>query len=757
LAPPSVFRWRVTRSKWLNRLIDFTTHPNSDPDGKEANSGLIALKKLALEVLAKDKGLGIDPRAAFDKIVSTGPTLESDAFFKETILPLLSVNELHDVLIGGTIRRVDLRVALTRQVIESKLQELKAAGLPPAKGPANEIFRLIKEINPESSAEKDILLEELAWDLKLSDRMLTGMVESQKSANPFAPGKITFPQWASAALNIAGKLSNESRWELVRFLRVKDGSGTLEKVREELRKMSLDELIKGAEAFGVLAADQAKDSLRDLAIEQFISHLEKFALESSTLERVPLIDALLNAGKEPLARSSRFLDHILYEELRFTPKSTNDRLLRAFLSRKVTPEHEKTVTLAYMLANSQGGNLDAASLFQMGRTVGIKFGQQANIWDLFGKTVSEQTKKLKDNAGALPKATIERLLEKEKSNNPAFRSIKSLDAVLGSASVKTVVLVTLENGDRAVLMIRNPAIKGQIRANLRASKSLIAALKKDGILEGSEFFELLVNALEGQIMREIEFSHEVEMLDALRPALANLNRQLGSKLGGWTLRTVAPVSSKSFSDEMALMTLAQGVPFEKLDKSTQAAAGPAIVQASLALLFRHGIFEPDRHVGNFFVDSITKTITFIDAGQLERYKMTHAFAWDDRLTVAKFLMAFRDKDAKSLLESIKLMSHPPEAGTNDTLMLAQIKKLLASPNADQAVMLQSLVKSSAEHGLKLKQEFSFGIIKGFMTLVGENYVDTNTFKAILENEIRNLYLHKPMHAIPAALKQLGAQ
>ncbi len=469
--------------------------------------------------------------------------------------------------------------------------------------------------------------------------------------------------------------------------------------------------------------------------------------ECSPLERIPLIEMVLTMGANTLAQEGEFPLNIIREFLHFKADSLNEKLLLAFL--RVIPEHERTVTISYMLGRS--GESDEAgstrALFEIFQSVGIKLGQLASIWNLFGNDVSRDLRGLKDNARPMSRSEIESVMVNTLNPSELFR-IK-LKRVLGSASMKTVVEVELD-GRRAVMMVQRPQVKAQIASSLRLGASFLTELQSLGVKLPAALLLDLIEPLDEQLEQEVRMTLEASKTDRVRLEYQAIAGSLGGVSNGWQIEVPRIITDIPVRDNLMFMEFAEGIPFDELDARLQAEVGPLLAQSSLQLLFRRGIFDPDRHLGNWLFDPDRKVVRAYDFGQLEEYERTGAWQWDDRLAIARFLQGLDSSRADWLVDAALHMTRPELRNALDRTELIRAVERASStfrPDASIQEQVTTLVSTLSEQGLKLERRFLLGALRGLLVLAGEGYVSPNRLHEELRTEVkRTLALKSPVLA-----------
>lgn len=731
----------------LDRVLSLMEPPNKGETDKAYRSGVILIKRALIDQYETLYQRILGPVQFFRKMTEFGATPDTDRFFRNHFikvhsdgdserLELLKVdsNVLLVFLEDERFKENHFRAQLTRLVIEPMVKEMRAMTVIPS----DEIWRLFKMINtfnPQASEEKDRLLDDLSWRLRLEGEILDAFVEENRSSNIFHPKNMKLPKWASVMNGVLRYLSPRLKWQTIEYLRDPLGPQSdryLTDLENELREVPVKEF-EGIDGF--LRKDISKPIKYEI-IRYIIGEFEQFALQAGQYEKAFLMNNVFKSGKHPIFSEAHFLDRAI-AYMGVQKGSEKDGYIRAFLQ-TIRPQ-EVGVSLGYLLSAVKGDQTDYAELFKIFQTIGVKFGQTAGIWKILSDEVNKQTEKLKDKAGALTKRQILDILAE---THPG-QNIKLLK-VLGSASIKSVILVQLPSGKSAVLLVRNPYILDQISSNLELSKRFLDALEANKIYEGSAFFRMIVNALEAQIYREVDFRNEMKALVELQSVFTGIEKWMRKKKPQiWTnLALVQPVTELDYNERVAFITEAKGVTFDKLQGVAREEAGRLAVEISLRMFFKYGYFEPDRHKGNFLFHEKTGTIYFFDVGQLEHYKPK--LGWDDRLTIVEMMRSIRDQKVDLFIEMALKIASERSDGESEKIgaIRSEVNQLFAKHGDDFEILLREAVKALAENGVEIKHNYVFGILKGLMTLYGEKYVSKEQFFEIVESQAQRLYIKK---------------
>ncbi len=680
----------------------------------------------------------------FLRLTRTGPTLSSDAFFESHLRRhFTSPKDLARVkrwLRDKRFKNDDYRLELTQKVMAEEIENLAKSPHPDYK----KILVLVQDLDacaPAGSLEKDNFLENLGVKFHLSGRYLQGLIEDFKSMNwrrenPFL---INF---GSAMAESVSDLSPKSRYEFIQFLMDPEASGG-QLPQELVERIESGLFEAGKKDLASVELGAIKATAMDKA-QQIKINVEAQIKGTSPFERIPMIEVIMTNGRSSLVNSPDYPLNLIRNLLKIPAESDEEKYIRAYLD--INPKWTNSVTLGYLLSQKSKDKRDINSLFEAFNTVGRKFGQASSFWEIFGKENAIENAKLKDQAKPMTWAEV------EKNLSPNERElIKHPIKVLGSASGKTVYLVLLKDDTLAALAVQPENIQQQIKSDLDLAERYLERLKYYGISHSnSAFLNLLIKSFKKNLASEVQIDQEVPKLQKVNEILGKINDLKLEEMKDITFETPEVITKFKPRANAALFSVADAVPFRELTAEQQARVGPAIVQASIKMLFQFGWFDADRHRGQWFVnfkeDGKIK-ITFLDAGQLTFYSPDRSWKWDPRLSLARFIEALNAKDAKSIVHYASLMLDEKESKKIDNPVELEnsIKEILAKSekrNPDSREELQEIISLLAEKDIILDDIFSFGALKGLMTLKGENFVNESSFEAILKSEIKDLYKAK---------------
>ncbi|OGR48135.1 MAG: hypothetical protein A2X40_05395 [Elusimicrobia bacterium GWC2_65_9] len=736
----------------LQRFAETVVDPADGdyPAVEIANTPELRDIKTRLAALASSLEPGFaDGLKLFRRLTGSGATPSTDAFFQKRLEPVFDEKAAADaglalstILEKGRISGTELQLSLTRRVVEPEVR--RQEGRPAEVGALNRLIETINAYVRQGSLKKDEFLESLAWRLGLGGRELGAFIEDEKSYN-WRKANPLLLRFGSALSSEIGRLSSDSRDEFIRFLIEPEGRELPAAILKELEKNSYQTALALDLAQGKNRSKSAVKAQSDRAAYLMKLEIEAALIDASPFERIPLFELLLSAGDRALLKAEDFPYNVIRPFLKYAPDSTGEKMLAAFLA--VVPAHERSVNLAYLLSQAGSDKTSVKHTFEAFQTVGIKFGQMSSTWKLFGEEIARQTASLKSSARPMSKAEILEVARRELSAEE-FAKIRRLKRVIGSASLKTVVIVELVDGREVVMMLRRPRAAEQIEGNLRLGREFLRELDLRGLSSASAMFESILEAVRAQLAEELKMTKEARSIGQAGRHYEALNRSMGPRLGGWRFEAPRVVDDFQPRDSILFMELASGATFERLSARDRAQVGPLIAESSLRLLLREGWFDADRHTGNQLIDPERKVIYPIDFGQATEFSKTAFWKRDDRYELAQFLRALGEGNAGALVVHGRAMS-AATAPADLSALKTEVAKILVG-GGSMADRIIALVTAFAGQGVAMEGRFTFGAFKGLMTLYGEAYVPEEGFRRLLAGEIARILKAKfPVAALDA--------
>lgn len=684
------------------------------------SSRLRALKGAITEAMAKRQDLDLDTQVEmFRAITSGGPTRDTDQFFLHHLLPKFADDRdaLQGFLDAKAVYGHKTRLELVKQVLEPRVEELAALAAKERERPSENlrrgVFELFAELEkhvPDTSYDKDQYLESLGIRLGLKGKDLKGLVEDPKSFNWRRPN----PALVNLGTAISGYVKSLAGKDRDAFLQCLMDP-TSESVRRETERLA--QKLCGT-------PDQGRDWLQQVGVAnagEAERKIETLLLDAGPLERIPLIALTLDTGPGSLSRTPDYPLNVIRDPklLGWEPDSLEGILLRSYLNS--VDAHEVSASLAYLLAHKHEGAGEGQSsqvkrLFLVFQTVGIKLGQAAAIFRLFGPRIAKEVDDLKDQARDVSlfeayqtveeaKAKVEErlkgayllpqaervLLEQELEG---WRKVKRIVAPLGSASGKSVWQVELTDGRMVAMALRRSRIDAQVAGNTKLLSRFLDQLEgnlvsHEGELEqrGLEFPVALVRSLvrgfQNQLSREFDFAVESKNIEKAADFFERMDQALADKLRGdeapekFKLTVPRTVADLPRTEDVLFMALADGQTLAALERKGEfsfaehPALGEVMVGACLRGFFREGRAFPDQHKGNFILsqekriaDQQGRELFALDFGQYEEMQ-TSRLRFDDRVVAGLFLASLpRDGNLgnpEQLVEMAMRMSRSPRS------------------------------------------------------------------------------------------------
>ncbi len=319
------------------------------------------------------------------------------------------------------------------------------------------------------------------------------------------------------------------------------------------------------------------------------------------------------------------------------------------------------------------------------------------------------------------RAEVYKLLKKHLSQEK-YAKIKRVKKLLGSGSIKYVVLVEYKDGNKDAVSIRRPFLDEKIEDVLDIVERWSQELKKDSELKAQYDFDYYLNALREQLALEVQFPKEREK----SIEMAKLYEKIPSH-ADWKFVPVFPTQEISDSDQVLnFMAVEEAVPFSKLSKEDKKSAGELIVQTELSLMLEHGQFDADRHLGNYLFDPKTKSVYPIDMGQVYMLTPNNEHKPGDPYFIAKIIYGIMNPDfrqgAKDLADvflKISDLSEQDQEAIKDKLLRA-IEEVLQKNLSLESKPLYVLGELNRLR-VHIPLRFSMGIIKGLMIVLNEEY------------------------------------
>lgn len=726
-------------------------------EGVRLNSARIQrIKKTILKRSTELKLTQEQKERLFLNLTESGPTRDTDELFR-TLVKIDEMSKVQQIKVltyleEGRFASDKLKLDLAHIYVGGRVNFLNKQIIE--RGGQVDRFtldKLMKDLNryaPNGSIAKDDFIESIAWSLRLKGSELNAFIDDQKSQN----WRKANPMLIRVGSLLANQISNmkiEGRLKIIEYLLdpVNNETTLFNDIFEELKRITYNDLLSSLSK-GTVLSEGDKSALKQKAertAEVLKLKAEEAIRDSAPSERIPLYEVTLTSGTAAPIHLKDWPVNITRRYLNFEPHSTEEALFLTFL--EVMPKHEHSVALAYMLSlanDKESGSI--AQLFEVFGTVGIKFGQLISIWKIFGEEMAQETANLKSKAKSLTRSEI---MNSAYERHHAVRSlVEEFEKILGSASVKTSTRVRLKDGSLAALSQQGEHVPEIISMNIQLGKQYLERLKEKSIIKNSKFMMNLVEALEEQLVSEIDMVKEAEKAKKFNELVKVLSSDLKSELKGWTLTAPQTINGTPLTSQMAFYELGKKMSFSELSSTLKLEIGPILAKVNLRMLFKYGWFDPDRHSGNFLVDPDNKTIYFLDPGQLENFdKSSNPFKYDPRLVIGKFIKSLVEFNAKDTIYYAKMMERPGvSTKVNEKELEKSINQLFDKmrnqANPDFKSLMSEVITEIGEADLKFDTRYIFGGLKGLIILYGESYVDEKQFENLLRSELKQLFISK---------------
>jgi len=710
-------------------------------DDMRINGGTIRKVKERVLGIAETFNLDDDDALAiFRHAVATGPTPHTDAFFSRKLES--SLTEANDrmtqdmidhMLLAGNFESRVLIARLARYVLEPHFSRRVGK----SEAALDTLLEKITSLLPQATPQRDEILEDIAWRCDVRENFIDKIEELKslnwRKANPLAVPIISMmSKWFHA-------MTDEETVSTIRYI-MDPGErplptaigAAIDRVSDKARERRTD---LGEFADPVVARQTVQAVVADL----------------TPMQRMPLLTLLLSQGSPAMIYRMNFPHNVTRELLGYEAGSSEERLLVAGLASIPDEEdYQVPVVLAYLLSISSEEKSGIKAIFEAFTAVGIQLGQIASIfWESLSDKAKEELQELKDRARPLSKDEIYGIMDATLTKGERSK-IRRLVRVLGSASLRTAVLVELDDGREVVMLVQRPYAREQIAANLKRARRLLPELKKQGFVEYVGTIEAFLDPVGEQLANELDMRHEAKVLDFAGRYYEKMNHELRPLLGDW--RFVVPVVIEGFQlrENMMFIDMISGGSFDNLPEGREKKrAGTASVMSALRGLFRFGFMQTDPHKGNYLFDPDQQTIGLIDWGQYENFQMNAGrLATDDRYSLTQFLWGVASADGW------KTARFGERMGGNVTYRNGILAKKLSDAMSEHDKFPGRLVASiNVLHGagIDIPRRFSAGAIVGLMILAGEGYVGENTFKALLALEASHVIAEKLPRAVAGAI------
>lgn len=630
-----------------------------------------------------------------------------------------------EILAHSRIKSEKIKVMLFREVLKPKLQALKTKN---SSITTKDFFNLLKYIEDHLTVKshyRDELLEDAAFLLHPKKDDVKLGIEPAKSFNYKSIDQSSLNLLSGLSIVIA-RLKKKEKLALLDYFQKPENS-----IREVLPWLSN-------------AIEDTQGLLKNLGydnIHSFLEYLDTFVRDANENQRLILIEIIIGSQEVGLWYQGPEMREAIYQRAGMTIGSMKYKTFQAYLSG--VPEYEQTFSLSHMLSYRYSDpEFFADEAIQRGRelrktfeifdTPGQKGAQITSILGVFGQKESKELAKTKNSTKPLSYLDILNLLDEHLPPEIRKQMIGG-PKLLGSASVKCVVMITLKTGKKLAVSLRRPYLDEKNEWFFDMADKAVVSLKEDPDFDKFDF-DYLIQGTKEQLELEVQFPREA----ANAKVIAKYYQKQPSHKG-WKFRALTPI----YHSEQILVypAIDNAIPFDELSEEDRKIASELIVKTELKLLFNQ-TFDADRHMGNYLFVPETKEIIFIDPGQVYQLQKNRLLKPGDTYSLAKILYAFNLENksrAAEILTDQFLYLATEDSDVNRQILQKHIQDELEKPKEDSNLMFFRLMRIISENKVRLPLRITMGIIKGLTILSQEGYtkeVGMDYFQSLLTKYVK---------------------
>jgi ubiquinone biosynthesis protein len=257
---------------------------------------------------------------------------------------------------------------------------------------------------------------------------------------------------------------------------------------------------------------------------------------------------------------------------------------------------------------------------------------------------------------------------------------------LAAASLAQVHEATTHDGRRVAVKVQRPNIHEQLRSDIRILERGSALLERRVAWAADADLTGVVHEFGTTLMLELDYTIEAYNARRLERVLAPIDGvhvpSVDAALSSPRVLTLEFIEGVKSTDAEAID--AAGLDRELLARN--------FVRGAVQMVMIDGFFHADPHPGNVVVDLASGRLTFLDTGMVGELDLPQ------RISLARFVLAFRDKDVSGLATTLRSLSKPfrtPDASTYERRFAQRIGPLI-DPPPGHAVPLQKLVAEALD-------------------------------------------------------------
>lgn len=575
-----------------------------------------------------------------------------------------------------------------------------------------EIDKLVKKVvrfMPSASRYRDDYLEAIAWKLELPEKHILKFIQPLKSGNfrSVNPHQVTLMSMFNVALE---KLPKKEKLSLVKYIQRPEGEllhvvPSIKLYMEDFRRLYFELFHKG---------------FSEAEFNNMMDKFETLIRDAGDSERLAVMEMVVGAKGKGLWYQGKEYQDALLEVADI--KGDTLKYFNAYM--KSIPEHERTIVLSYLMATEDHGDdgKQLLRILELHKTPGIKFAQVSSIMAVFGDDQSKILAAAKDKSSPIQRAEAFAQLRKLYGEG-RYGKVARIKKLAGSGGIKHVLLVEFDDGSTEAVYIKRAHLDATNKSVFEVAENFVNELRAvDPDFQRKYDYDFYLRSLKEQIKTETDFLRE---LDLSKKMAAKYEAR--PSVEGWKFKALKPSTKNPQEAEILHFEAAQNVvTFDSLSSEDKVRVSKLIMDTELDFLLKDGVFDADRHMGNFLFDSEKKIVYPIDFSQVYELKGGGLLSKGDRSQLAHLLFGLSSKNAdegagmiEKALKSIAENAKDLDAATWARVR-SELKTILAEGSDLRGKMLAMLSLMTKEK-VRMPMKWSLGIFKGMMIITNEDY------------------------------------
>ena len=257
---------------------------------------------------------------------------------------------------------------------------------------------------------------------------------------------------------------------------------------------------------------------------------------------------------------------------------------------------------------------------------------------------------------------------------------------LAAASLAQVHEAATRDGSRVAVKVQRPNIHEQLRSDIRILARGAGVFERRVAWAEDADLTGVVREFGSTLLRELDYTIEAYNARRLERVLA--------KVDGVHVPAVDPQLSASRVLTLEFIEGVKSTDTEAIDAAglDRRELARNFVRGAVQMVMIDGFFHADPHPGNVVVDLASGRLTFLDTGMVGELDLRQ------RISLGRFLIAFRDRDAAALAATLRSLSVPfrePDDAAYQRQFVQRIGPLI-DPPPGQPPPLQKLVSEAID-------------------------------------------------------------